>query len=63
MGQRVVFTGGSGKAGRTTIKELLKRGHQILNLDVSSLDEPGVTTLKTDRTQPGQVFSALTGQF
>jgi len=63
MGQRVVFTGGSGKAGRATISELLKYGHQILNLDVANLDQPGVTTLKTDLTQPGQVFSALTGQF
>lgn len=63
MGQRVVFTGGSGKAGRTTISELLKYGHEVLNLDVTHLDQPGVTTLKTDLTQPGQVFSALTGQF
>jgi len=62
MGQRIVFTGGSGKAGRYVIKELLKHDHQILNLDVANLDQPGVDTLRTDLTQPGQVFSALTGQ-
>lgn len=28
-GKRIVFTGGSGKAGRHVIPELLKRGHQV----------------------------------
>lgn len=30
-GKRIVFTGGSGKAGRHVIPELLKRGHQVGN--------------------------------
>lgn len=29
VGKRIVFTGGSGKAGRHVIPELLKRGHQV----------------------------------
>ena len=28
-GKRIVFTGGSGKAGRHVIPELLKRGHHV----------------------------------
>jgi hypothetical protein len=28
-GKRIVFTGGSGKAGRHVIPELLKRGHKV----------------------------------
>ncbi|KFZ22757.1 hypothetical protein V502_02759 [Pseudogymnoascus sp. VKM F-4520 (FW-2644)] len=63
MGKRVVFTGGSGKAGRHVIPELLKKGHQVLNLDLETLNQPDVYTLKTDLTQPGQVFNALCGQF
>ena len=41
-GKRIVFTGGSGKAGRHVIPELLKRGHQVLNLDLVPLDNPNV---------------------
>jgi nucleoside-diphosphate-sugar epimerase len=63
MGKRVIFTGGSGKAGRHVIPELLKKGHQVLNLDLETPDQPNVYTLKTDLTQPGQVFNALCGQF
>ena len=42
MGQRVVFTGGSGKAGRHVIPVLLARGHTVLNVDLKPLDQPGV---------------------
>lgn len=64
-GKRIVFTGGSGKAGRHVIPELLKRGHQILNLDFAEfpIADAGVFTLKTDLTDSGQVFNALTTHF
>lgn len=96
-GKRIVFTGGSGKAGklrkpqhhffkshpsqpppqfkpintkppshnpgRHVIPELLKRGHQVLNLDLVPLNHPGVFDLKTDLTDSGQVFNALTTHF
>jgi len=29
-GKRIVFTGGSGKAGRHVIPELIKRGHKVI---------------------------------
>ncbi|KAI2477376.1 UDP-glucose 4-epimerase [Pyrenophora tritici-repentis] len=51
-GKRIVFTGGSGKAGRHVIPELLKRGYQVLNLDLIDFPDPSanVFTLKTDLT-------------
>ncbi|KAG9644441.1 UDP-glucose 4-epimerase, partial [Aureobasidium melanogenum] len=64
-GKRIVFTGGSGKAGRHAIPELIKKGHKVLNLDL--IDFPGtehnVFTLKTDLTDSGQVYNALTTHY
>lgn len=63
MGKRIVFTGGSGKAGRHVVPYLLGQGHKVLNVDLSVLDHPGVHTLLTDVTDPGEVFNALTCHF
>ncbi|KAH2249132.1 hypothetical protein KXV78_005339 [Aspergillus fumigatus] len=63
MGLRVIITGGSGKAGQHVIAELLKAGHTILNLDLLPCPNDKVCTLRTDLTQSGQVFSAMSGQF
>lgn len=60
---RIVFTGGSGKAGRHVIPYLLAQGHQVLNLDLIPLDNPNVYTLKCDLTDSGQVFNALSCHF
>ncbi len=60
---RVVFTGGSGKAGRHVVPYLRDKGHEVLNLDLVPLDCPGVNTLITDVTDLGQVFNALTMHF
>ena len=57
--KRVMFTGGSGKAGRHVIKYLVEHGCQVLNLDTKPLDNPSVRTLLTDITDSGQVFTAL----
>jgi len=64
-GKRIVFTGGSGKAGRHVIPYLLAQGHKVLNLDLIDFPDPSadVFTLKTDLTQSGQVFNALTTHF
>lgn len=66
MGKRIVFTGGSGKAGRHCIPYLLSQGHKVLNLDLNPLPNadgvglhPDVFTLKCDLTDSGQVFNAL----
>lgn len=56
---RILFTGGSGKAGRHVIPELIAHGHQVLNIDLLPLDVPGVDNLKADISDSGQVFNAF----
>ena len=63
MAKRIIFTGGSGKAGRHAVPYLQARGHDILNLDLKPLDLPGVNTLITDLTDSGQCFNALSSHF
>jgi nucleoside-diphosphate-sugar epimerase len=57
--KRVMFTGGSGKAGRHVVQHLVEHGYQVLNLDTQPLANPKVRTLLTDITDSGQVFNAL----
>ncbi|WP_226624405.1 NAD-dependent epimerase/dehydratase family protein [Alloyangia pacifica] len=57
---RILFTGGSGKAGRHVVRHLADAGHRILNADLAPLGHPGVHDLITDLTDPGQVWSAMT---
>ncbi|MGV1950762.1 NAD-dependent epimerase/dehydratase family protein [Agrobacterium vitis] len=63
MNKRIVFTGGTGKAGRHAVPHLQAKGYSILNLDLKPLDSSGVNTLITDITDSGQVFNALTTHF
>jgi UDP-glucose 4-epimerase len=63
MPKRIVFTGGSGKAGRHVVPWLKARGHDILNVDLKPLDCPGVNTLIADLTDSGQAFNALSMHF
>lgn len=60
MAKRIVFTGGTGKAGRHAIPHLLSKGYEILNVDLKPLDQPGVPTLIADLSDSGQAFNALT---
>ncbi|MGP9645023.1 MULTISPECIES: NAD-dependent epimerase/dehydratase family protein [unclassified Halomonas] len=55
---RILFTGGSGKAGRHVTAYLRDQGHSVTNLDWVVSDVPGITTLKVDLTDAGQVFNA-----
>jgi nucleoside-diphosphate-sugar epimerase len=57
---RVLFTGGSGKAGKHVVPYLLDRGHRVVNADLVPLDHPNVDNLTVDITDSGQVFNALT---
>jgi len=61
--KRIVFTGGSGKAGRHAVAYLVSRGHEVLNVDLAPLDEPGVNTLIADLSDSGQTFNALSMHF
>jgi nucleoside-diphosphate-sugar epimerase len=59
MSKRIMFTGGSGKAGRHVVQYLVGQGYKVLNLDTKPLDNPKVRTLITDITDSGQVYAAL----
>jgi UDP-glucose 4-epimerase len=63
MGKRIVFTGGSGKAGRHVVPYLVGQGHEVFNLDLVPLDCPGVNTLLTDLRDGGETFNALSMHF
>ncbi|KAI7518570.1 hypothetical protein KC331_g10377, partial [Hortaea werneckii] len=65
QGKRIVFTGGSGKAGRHVIPYLQSKGHRVLNLDIADFPnkDANVFTLKTDLTDSGQVYNALTTHY
>ncbi len=56
---RVLFTGGSGKAGRVVVPYLIEQGHRVLNVDKVPLDLEGVDNLTADITDSGQMFNAL----
>jgi nucleoside-diphosphate-sugar epimerase len=58
--KRILFTGGSGKAGRHVIPYLLERGHRVVNVDLTPLDHPGVDNLIADITDSGQMFNVMT---
>jgi nucleoside-diphosphate-sugar epimerase len=59
MKKRILFTGGSGKAGRHAVPYLVEAGYEVHNVDLVPLDSPGVTNLIADITDSGQMFNAL----
>ena len=63
MVTRILFTGGTGKAGRHVLPWLLDRKYQILNFDLQPLSHPAIPTLIGDITDGAQVFNAMTTHF
>ncbi len=63
---KIAVTGGSGKAGRAVVRDLLEHGHQVLNIDrvpsaeSSSPDSPA-PFLYADLTDYGQTIEAISG--
>jgi nucleoside-diphosphate-sugar epimerase len=55
----VVVTGGSGKAGRAAIKELLAHGHTVMNVDIAPPAEPLCHFMKADLNDQGQAVEVL----
>jgi nucleoside-diphosphate-sugar epimerase len=63
---RIAVTGGSGKAGRAVVRDLLEHGHDVLNVDrVPSAESSGADSpapfLPADLTDFGQTLEALSG--
>src|SRR5712672_3973269 len=61
--KRVVFTGGTGKAGRHALPHLKNRGYDLLNVDLAPSEHADIKTLIADLTDSGQAFNALTTHF
>ncbi len=59
--KKVVVTGGSGKAGRAVVRDLMEHGYEVLNVDVLPPRERLSSFLKADLTDLGQAFEALRG--
>jgi nucleoside-diphosphate-sugar epimerase len=59
--KKIVVTGGSGKAGRAVIKDLLEHQYDVLNIDLLAPRERISPFLKVDLTDQGQVLEALHG--
>ena len=69
---KIIFTGGSGKAGVHVVAYLLAQGHSVLNVDIKSFSEADlktypalakVHTITCDLTDNGQVYGAFTTNF
>jgi len=63
---KIAVTGGSGKAGRVVVADLVQHGHQVLNIDrvpspESRSPESPVPFLRADLTDFGQTLEALSG--
>jgi nucleoside-diphosphate-sugar epimerase len=63
---KIAVTGGSGKAGRAVVRDLLEHGHEVLNVDrVPSAESSGPDSpapfLAADLTDFGQALEAVSG--
>jgi len=56
---RIAVTGGSGKLGRTVVRELATAGNEVINLDMSGERGPGF--VKVDLTDFGDTLDAILG--
>jgi nucleoside-diphosphate-sugar epimerase len=57
----IVVTGGSGKAGRFCITELVDHGYELCNVDQVSGSDPNISFCQVDLTDFGQTMAALSG--
>jgi len=58
---RIVVTGGSGKAGRWTVRDLREHGHDVLNVDLVPDGSAQDKFIMADLTDAGQVHDVLAG--
>jgi len=57
----IIVTGGSGKAGRAVVADLLEHGYEVRNVDLAAGHDPDAPTLDADLTDLGQTIDALKG--
>jgi len=55
----IVVTGGSGKAGRACLDELVGHGYDLCNVDLVSGSDPRIPFSQVDLTDFGQTMAAL----
>jgi nucleoside-diphosphate-sugar epimerase len=59
--KRLVVTGGSGKAGRAAVADLVEHGYEVTSVDVAASLHPDEPTLVADLTDLGQTIESLRG--
>jgi len=57
--RNVLVTGGSGKAGRAVIRELVQAGYRVLNVDLQPSPDTLCHTMKADLNDLGQAMDAM----
>ena len=57
--KKVIVTGGSGKAGRAVVRDLIDHGYEVLNLDLVPSSDPVTPMLRVDLTDYGQTVEAM----
>jgi nucleoside-diphosphate-sugar epimerase len=58
---QIVVTGGSGKAGRAVVRDLVDHGYDVVNADVVPAARPDAPFLRADLTDLGETIEALRG--
>jgi nucleoside-diphosphate-sugar epimerase len=58
---RIVVTGGSGKAGRAVVSDLLEHGDDVLSVDLVSAPDLACEQIQADLTDLGQAVEVLRG--
>ena len=58
---QIVVTGGSGKAGRAVVRDLVDHGYDVVNVDVVPSSRSDAPFLRADLTDQGETIEALRG--
>ncbi|MCB0191847.1 MAG: NAD(P)-dependent oxidoreductase [Anaerolineae bacterium] len=61
MLKKIIVTGGSGKAGRAVVRDLVEHNYEVLNVDLTPPRESLAPFLKADLTELGQAMEVLHG--
>jgi nucleoside-diphosphate-sugar epimerase len=59
--RKVLVTGGSGKAGRAVVCDLVEHGYEVLNADAAPPAEPASPFIRADLTELGQTIEVMQG--